>query len=108
MQWFNNLRLSGKLMAAFAAVLVITCALGVLAIVRLADVANESQQISDNYMPSLDKLGAINTLSSNVRISQIRNVVADSVDVRASTASDIATRLEARANLVKEYEALIS
>src|SRR5512139_2842403 len=107
MKWFNNLRLSGKLIAAFAAVLVITCTLGALAIVRLADVAAESQQISGTYMPSLDKLGALNTISSDIRISQIRNVVADADDVRASTASEINAKLTERASLVKEYEALI-
>jgi methyl-accepting chemotaxis protein len=108
MQWFNNLRLSGKLMASFAAVLVITCALGILAIVRLADVAAESQQISGNYMPSLDHLGAINTASSNVRIAQLREVVADSDDTRANAANDVAALLANREKLVKDYEPLIS
>jgi methyl-accepting chemotaxis protein len=106
MKWFNNLRLSGKLMAAFAAVLVITCALGALAIVRLADVAATSQSITDDYMPSLDRLGAINTLSSDIRIAQMREVVADADDVRANAASDVASRMAAREQLVKEYEAI--
>jgi methyl-accepting chemotaxis protein len=108
MKWFNNLRLSGKLMAAFAAVLVITCALGALAIARLADVAATSQSITDDYMPSLDRLGAINTLSSDIRIGQIRDVVADADDVRASASADIAARIAQRDQLVKEYEALPS
>ncbi|MEJ1961945.1 MAG: methyl-accepting chemotaxis protein [Gammaproteobacteria bacterium] len=108
MNWFNNLRLSGKLLASFAVVLAITCALGVLSIVRLGDVAAESETISTIYMPSLDRLGAINTISSDIRISQIRNVVADSDDVRASTASDIESRTAERDHLVKEYEPLIS
>ena len=108
MQWFNNLRLSGKLLASFAAVLLITCALGALAILRLSDVAAESKSITDDYMPSLDRLGAINTLSSDIRIAQIRDVVADSDDVRTAAANDIAARVAARAQLVKEYEALPS
>ena len=108
MNWFNNLRLSGKLLASFAVVLAITCALGVLSIIRLGDVAAESETISTIYMPSLDRLGAINTISSDIRISQIRNVVADSDDVRASTAGDIQSRATERDRLVKEYEPLIS
>ncbi len=106
MQWFNNLRLSGKLMASFAMVLVITCALGLLAIVRLSDVAATSESITTDYMPSLDRLGAINTLSSDIRIAQIRDVVADADDVRASASADIEARLAERAQLVKEYESL--
>ena len=108
MQWFNNLRLSGKLMASFATVLVITCALGALAIVRLADVAAASEEISSNYMPSLDRLGAINTASSDVRIAQLRSVVADADDVRTAAMSDTAAHLADREKLVKEYEPLIS
>jgi methyl-accepting chemotaxis protein len=108
MQWFNNLRLTGKLLVSFAAVLVITCGLGVLSIVRLGDVAAESESISDIYMPSLDRLGAINTMSSDIRIAQYRNVVADSDDVRTAAQTDIDERLAERADLVKEYEALIS
>ena len=108
MQWFNNLRLSGKLMASFATVLVITCALGALAIVRLADVAASSEEISSNYMPSLDRLGEINTLSSDTRIAQLRSVVADADDVRTAALSDTAARLAERDKLVKEYEPLIS
>src|SRR5262245_20184651 len=108
MQWFNDLRLSGKLLVSFAAVLLITCALGMLSIVRLGDVAAQSEVISNTYMPSLDKLGAINTLSSDIRIAQIRNAVADSDDLRASTASDIDTRSAEREKLVKEFEQLIS
>jgi methyl-accepting chemotaxis protein len=108
MQWFNNLRLTGKLLASFAAVLVITCGLGLLAIVRLGDVAAESEAISTNYMPSLDRLGAINTLSSDIRIAQYRNVVADADDVRTAAQHDIDERLAKRADLVKEYEPLIS
>ena len=108
MKWFNNLRLTGKLLASFAAVLVITCGLGLLAIIRLGDVAAQSEQISNTYMPSLDRLGAINTISSDIRIAQIRNVVADADDVRANAASDVAAGLAERDRLVKEYEALIS
>ena len=68
MQWFNTLRLSGKLLVSVAAVLVVTCVVGVLSIVRLSDVAAKSAEISGNYLPSLDKLNAINTVASNIRL----------------------------------------
>ena len=108
MNWFNNLRLSSKLLASFAVVLVITCALGVLAIVRLQDVAAQSADISGHHMPSLDKLGAINTISSDIRIAQIRNAVADSEEIGTVAANDIDTRSAQREQLTKDYETLIS
>ena len=39
MKWFNDLRLSGKLLLAFTAVLTVTLAVGALSIVRLGDVS---------------------------------------------------------------------
>ena len=80
MNWFNNLRLSGKLLASFTVVLVITSALGILAIVRLGNLAAQTSQLAEVNMPSLDLLGSINTIASDVRISQIRHVVADTPD----------------------------
>jgi methyl-accepting chemotaxis protein len=108
MQWFNNLRLSGKLMVSFAVVLFITCVLGLLAIVQLGGLAGKAAQISNIYMPSLDKLGALNTVASDVRIAQIRHVVANTPEDTALAAGDIDERLAQREALAKEYEPLIS
>jgi methyl-accepting chemotaxis protein len=108
MQWFNNLRLSGKLLASFALVLAITCALGAMSIVRLGDVAQQSAEISSKYMPSLDLLGSINTMTSNIRITQIRQVVADDAAEQARVATLLDERTAARDALVKQYEPLIS
>ena len=108
MNWFNNLRLSGKLLASFAVVLVITATLGVLSITRLADVAAQSQLISGNYMPSLDLLGSIDSMASDVRIAQLRHVIADSPEEGEAAAGDIDARLAKRDVLAKQYEPLIS
>jgi methyl-accepting chemotaxis protein len=108
MQWFNNLRLSAKLLVSFTVVLVITGVLGVLAIVRLSDIAHQSEQLSGNYMPSLDTLGAINTKTSDIRIAQIRQVVANTDEDRKAASQTIDERLAARDALVKQYEPLIS
>ena len=108
MQWFNNLRLSGKLLTSFSVVLVIMCALGLLSIVRLGDVAGQAGEISGHYLPSLDKLNAINTAASDIRISQLRHVVADSPEETASAASDIDALVVSRDLLAKEYEPFIA
>ncbi len=58
MNWFKNLRLSGKLLASFTVVLVITSALGILSIVRLGDLAAQTTELAEVNMPSLDLLGS--------------------------------------------------
>ena len=108
MQWFNNLRLSSKLLVSFAAVLLVTCGLGVLSIVRLSDVAHQSEQLSGNYMPSLDTLGAINTMASDIRIAQIRHVVANTDQERKEVGGIIDERIAAFDALTKRYVAYIS
>jgi PAS domain S-box-containing protein len=106
MNWFNNLRLSGKLLASFAAVLVITVALGGLSIVRLGDVAAQSHEISDKYLPAVDKLNAINTIASKIRIAQIRHAVVDGADVE-EVAGIIDQRLGLFDQWTRDYEPLI-
>jgi methyl-accepting chemotaxis protein len=108
MQWFNNLRLSGKLLASFAAVLIVTSALGVLSITRLSEVAAKSAEISGTYLPSLDKLNGVNTLVSNIRIAQLRQIIAKSPTDASNALSDVNARAAARDALAKEYDALIS
>jgi methyl-accepting chemotaxis protein len=106
MQWFNNLRLSGKLLVSFSAVLLVTCVVGVISIVRLSDVAAKSAEISGNYLPSLDKLNAINTVASNIRIAQLRHIISDSPEDSANAMGDVNSRIASREALVKELEAL--
>ena len=108
MQWFNNLRLAGKLFVSFAVVLTLTCAIGVLSIVRLSDVAQQSEQLSGNFMPSLDTLGALNTIASDIRIAQIRHVVANDDEERKSDAALIDEISADRAKLAQRFEPLIS
>jgi methyl-accepting chemotaxis protein len=106
MKWFNNLRLSGKLMVAFAAVLVVTLAVGGLSIVRLSDVSAKSAGIAHNDLPRMDKLGTIDALASNIRIAQLRHVIADSPEDAANAKADLAERLSHREALAKELDAL--
>src|SRR5688572_20274301 len=102
MKWFNNVRLSGKLLLAFAAVLVVTLAVGAMSIVRLSDVAAQSAGIAHNDLPRMDKLGAIDAIASNLRIAQLRQVIADSPEDAANAKADVADRLGKREALAKE------
>ncbi len=52
MNWFHNLRLASKLAISFAAVLVLTLALGMFSIMRLADVNASTTDIANNWMSS--------------------------------------------------------
>ena len=52
MQWFANLRLRSKLMAAFASVVLMTAVLGIFAISRLSTVNDQSTVMASHWMIS--------------------------------------------------------
>jgi len=106
MKWFNNIRLTGKLLLAFATVLVIILVGGATSIAQLSDVAAKSAGIANNDMPRLDKLGALDAIASDIRIAQLRHVISESPEDTANARSDLTERLAKRDALAKEVEAL--
>jgi methyl-accepting chemotaxis protein len=79
-----------------------------MSVMRLGQVAGHSSEISDNYLPSIDKLGEINTLSARIRIAEIRIAVAKTPDEMALAVETVNTRTAQRNQMIKEYEPLIS
>ncbi len=108
MSGFNNLKISTKLFIGFAAILVLTMALGVLALHRLAIVNKQVDEMSHNWLPSVTYTSDMNTNTSDYRIKEYAHIL-------SQTEQDM-TRIEKEAdeimgNLKKNqssYEPLIS
>lgn len=66
----NRLSIRGKVIAAFAAVLVCTVGLGFFAIQRLDAVNANAQAFRDDYLPSTRTLGHMAQLSERLRMNQ--------------------------------------
>jgi len=56
---FKNMTIKAKVIASFAAVLAVTMALGLFAILRLADVNDQAADIRNNWLPSTRTLGEL-------------------------------------------------
>lgn len=59
MQWFRNLAIARKLLAAMGLVIAMTVALGAFAVQRLADVDTQANRIADGALPSVIHLAEL-------------------------------------------------
>lgn len=74
MQWFNNLRVSRKLILSFSLILALTASLGLFAVSRLSAVNASIEEIAWNWMPSAILSSQINTDTSDFRIAELQHV----------------------------------
>src|ERR1700753_1441329 len=93
LKWFDNLALSRKLLAAFAAMLLVLSALSVFAGLRLRLVANETNLITEEVMPAVVALVDMNTPAMRFQVATLRIVATDS--------EEQATRLLGEADAVQ-------
>ena len=54
MQWFNNMKIAGKLALSFGAVLLLAAAMGGFALLSMARMDNASKELSKNWLPSVN------------------------------------------------------
>src|SRR5262245_53118636 len=106
--WFNNLRISTKLFGAFGAVLVLTAALGLMATRDMGVLAHNAEDITSNWLPSVDELHDMNTHAADTRIAQLRAVYAETSEIRARNLQDAQKSAAEMATIARAYETHIS
>ncbi|WP_234639709.1 methyl-accepting chemotaxis protein [Delftia tsuruhatensis] len=77
MQAFRNLRISAKLLLAFAAVLLLTAFLGLYAIVQLNRINQASTEIATRWMPSSRLLLDIRAAVARYRVNELQHVISE-------------------------------
>ena len=108
MNWFRNLQVATKLLVAFGVVLTLIAALGGAAVLDLATMARNTQDITDNWMPSIATLAQINSPAANLRIQELRAVTSPTEDGVQSHLREAEGFIQAIAQLRPEYEKAIS
>ncbi len=84
MQWFNNLKISSKLILGFGTLAVIMIILGVVSITQLAVVNDKSSEIADNWLPSVTYASDMNTNTSDFRIAELQHISSLNTDEMAN------------------------
>jgi methyl-accepting chemotaxis protein len=75
MKWFNNLKISGKIISVVSVVLVLTTFLGIFAILQIAQVNSSTVDIATNWLPSIKSLGRIQNNAGTFRRSEFQHVL---------------------------------
>ena len=108
MTWFHDLKIATKLVVSFVAVLLLTAALGVFAIVELARVNRTATELATNWMPAIKSAGDIRYGLARLRSFSQQHVLADTAELKKGYEDTMAGLLAGLAQDRKAYEALIS
>jgi methyl-accepting chemotaxis protein len=103
----NNLTIKTKVIAAFAAVLVVTIALGVFAVQRLAGVNAEAADIRDNWLPGTRALAELSGKTERFRIAEANYVMGKHAD-KKELEQRVTAALAGREAAWKTYQPLIT
>ena len=103
-----RLTIKAKLAGAFAAVLAIAMVLGVVGVMKMSAVNDQSTVITENWMPSIDAIHSLNTATSDLRAQQYAHITSTDPARMAEVEKDIAATLDTIKSERAKYEALIS
>jgi methyl-accepting chemotaxis protein len=108
MNWFNNMKIAGKLLAGFALVLLLTLALGVGALWSMARMDHASDQLSNNSLPSVETAMRMRIEVGEARRWELVHLLADSPAKMADYEARDARTLAAFTASRERYAALVS
>jgi methyl-accepting chemotaxis protein len=91
--WFKNLSIRSKVIAAFATVLAVTIVLGVFSINRLSTVNDGAVKVSTNYLVATDGLAELSYNAMRYRQLQAAHILAATPQAKAKEADTMRTAL---------------
>ncbi|WP_157264282.1 MCP four helix bundle domain-containing protein [Azohydromonas aeria] len=71
----NSVKLGTRLSLAFAALVLLTIAVGGLALVQLSGMNTRTQDIAENWLPSIKMLGEMRTAANQLRRQEADHVL---------------------------------
>jgi methyl-accepting chemotaxis protein len=108
MEFFTNLRMSGKILTVVIAVLLLMVGLGVVSTLKLSKVNESTKEIATNWLPSVQAVDSINSSVSLMRRYELQHILSDSTEGWDRYEKAIAETEKKMALLEAEYQKLIS
>jgi len=108
MRWFENLKISGKMLFVVATVLALMGFLGAFSVWQLARVNDSTTDIATNWLPSVKILGRINDDCGRLRRSEFQHILSTSKQDMDNYAKRMDKEQEALKTDRAAYEKLIS
>lgn len=75
MRWFNNLKISAKILSVVFAVLALTTLLGGFSILQLSRVNNSAVDLGTNWLPSIKVLSHITNVANSFRRAEFQHIL---------------------------------
>jgi methyl-accepting chemotaxis protein len=104
----NNLKISVKLSLAFALVMLIMLINAAINLYEMAEMDRAGVDISQNWLPSVETLGRLETLVVEHRVRELAHIAAFTPEGIAEQDRNVVRQREQIAETQKKYEALIS
>ena len=103
----GNMSIKSKVLVAFAIVLAVTVALGLVAVDRIAAVNAEAARVRDNYLPSTGLTGQMIAALSKIRMHQLHILMQTDSDARDVEVDQIRAASDILNSYRKAYEPLV-
>ncbi len=103
----QSLSLGAKMSGGFAFLTLVTLLLGVLSLTRMSDMEDAAAQVRDNYLPSLNQFGRLNSLVEDVRRHEYAYILARNATERRAVADTVGTTETVVDAVRREYDRLI-
>ncbi len=108
MNFWRDLSIRTKILAAFASLVVALIGLGLLAIVQMSNMAREAADVRDNRLPSSAKLGVLRANLDLYRLAEANSMLAISTNTNAEAVDDaMNAAAEAVSKAYADYKPLI-
>ena len=105
---FSNLRIGMKLGLAFIAMVLLSLLVGVLALVQLSDVHEDTHDIATNWLPSVHILGEMRATANRLRASEVGLALSESPEAKARLAQDVLAVGKILADQEKVYAPMVT
>ena len=102
------MKLSTKLIGAFAIFLVLICTLGVFAIREMATINQSTTDMATNWLPAIKAIGKVNNLTSYFRRLELAYLLADSRESQNSYERQLEEVKPEIDKAIKVYEPLVT
>ncbi len=102
------MKLSTKLIGSFAIVLCIICGVGLFAVSELRDLDVFNQELAANWLPSIEAVGKVNSLTSRLRRLELVSLLTESREERLAYEQQMAGLKPEIQQAIADYQRLIS
>ena len=104
----KNLKISTRLSGAFALLVAMLLTLALTSLVQLSSLRNETENITGNWLPSVEAVNALEAHSADLRLTILAHVLSTDDSAKASIDKQISDQRAKLAEMRSSYEKLIS